>query len=81
MTTWKDDVYEERGLFHSDTAVLVRLLYELQSKINVLRNQSPEVFCKKDLQLYLKETLTQVSSCEFCENASFEEHLRTAGCI
>ena len=44
MTTWKDDVYEERGLFHSDTAVLVRLLYELQSKINVLRNQSPEVF-------------------------------------
>ena len=34
-----------------------------------------------DLQLYQKETSTQLFSCEYCEvfkNTYFEEHLRTA---
>ena len=68
MTTWKDDVYEERGLFHSDTAVLVRLLYELQSKINVLRNQSPEVFCKKVVSVVFRNFL---ETCSFLNKQKY----------
>ena len=36
------------------------------------------------LQLYYKETPTQVFSCEYCEiswNTYFEEHLRTAASV
>ena len=52
----------------------------------VFQKEPPEVFCKKRCSVaglraatLLKETLTQVFSCEFCEiskNNFFTEHLR-----
>ena len=42
---------------------------------------SKPLFRPLGLQLYLKETPTQLFSCEFCENFKntfFEEHLQTA---
>ena len=48
-----------------------------------VKQQPPKVFCKKSasgLQLYSKETLAQVFSCEFSQiskNTFFTEHLWT----
>ena len=72
------------------------MLFKLHGTAEHLQKQPPEVFYKKvfseqffnfhrktpeGLQLYQKETPTQVFSCEYCEifkNTYFGEHLRTA---
>ena len=45
--------------------LLFRSNQRLKSYIN--QKQQPVVFCKKGLQLYQKETLAHVLSCEVCE--------------
>ena len=74
----------------------VLILLKLYGTAEHLQKQPPEVLHKKacskqfcnfyrktpeSLQLYQKQTPTQVFSCEYCEiftNTYFEEHLRTA---
>ena len=51
-------------------------------RVDVLKNFA--IFTGKHLQLYQKDTPTQVFSCEYCEifkNTYLEEHLRTTDFI
>ena len=58
-------------------------MFDIIFFVHDFKKQPPEVFCKKwpsDLQLYKKETLTDVLSCDIWEiykNICFEERLET----